>query len=255
MGSESSTSSPWGELPIKGLGCVRRPKDQSAVESALRRCSLDSLATRRVDTLSGGELQRVCIARALAQQPRVLLLDEPAAFLDIHHRRDFELLLRETVASERIACLIAMHDLDAARRMGSRVALLHEGRFLASGSSEDVITPELVHRAFGLHGGFQRETVDPENVIDRRSQLIRFQLLRARADRSPSSSSPTTPDWTDRCSRLGTPRPPSKRIDPISTRYASGRVENNRIRDRVLISANTRGDSPDLGHRRSPRGE
>jgi iron complex transport system ATP-binding protein len=139
-----------GRSPHQGRWMRTTPEDARAVESALTRCDLVALAGRRVDTLSGGERRRVAIARALAQQPRVLLLDEPSAFLDARHRRELEALLADVVATERIACIVTMHDLDAAARMSSRVALLNAGKLLAIGSPSEVMTPELLRRAFGV---------------------------------------------------------------------------------------------------------
>lgn len=139
-----------GRSPHQGMWMRTTSADHGAVESALRRCDLAELAERRLDTLSGGERRRVAVARALAQQPRVLLLDEPAAFLDVRHRFELEALLANIVATERIACVVAMHDLNAAARMSARVALLHAGKLLAIGPPHEVMRPELMRRAFGV---------------------------------------------------------------------------------------------------------
>lgn len=139
-----------GRSPHQGGWMRAAPEDDTAVRSALARCDLLALAQRRVDTLSGGERRRVSIARALAQEPRVLLLDEPGAFLDIGHRRELEALLTNIVSAERIACVVTIHDLDAAARMSSRVAVMHAGKLLAVGPPSDVMTPSLLRRAFGV---------------------------------------------------------------------------------------------------------
>lgn len=139
-----------GRSPHQGGWMRAAPADDAAVRSALARCDLLALAERRVDTLSGGERRRVSIARALAQEPRVLLLDEPGAFLDIGHRRELEALLTNIVASERIACVVTIHDLDAAARISSRVAILHAGKLLAIGPPSEVMTPGFLRQAFGV---------------------------------------------------------------------------------------------------------
>jgi iron complex transport system ATP-binding protein len=122
-----------------------RPEDDAAVASALARCDLMGLAERDVATLSGGEQRRVAIARAFAQRPRVLLLDEPAAFLDLRHRLELSALLESVAAEGRAASLVAMHDLDAASRLATRIVLLR-----GLGAPGDVLTAPLLREAFDV---------------------------------------------------------------------------------------------------------
>ena len=136
-----------GRAPHQG-GWMRESRaDRAAIEDAMGRFALANLADRPMETLSGGEQRRVAMARAIAQRPRVLLLDEPAAFLDIRHRLAFYALLAEAASSEGIACIVAMHDLDAAARFASTAVLMRAGRILASGAPDDVMTSDRLRAA------------------------------------------------------------------------------------------------------------
>ncbi len=131
-----------GRAPHQGTWMRETSEDREAIDEAMARCDLAALAARPVETLSGGEQRRVSIARALAQRPRVLLLDEPAAFLDVRHRLLFYGLLAEAAERDGIACAVAMHDLDAAARFATSAVLLRAGRVVASGAPEDVMTAD-----------------------------------------------------------------------------------------------------------------
>ncbi|HXE56445.1 MAG TPA: ABC transporter ATP-binding protein, partial [Gemmatimonadales bacterium] len=123
------------------------PADRAAVERALARCDVAALRGRRTDTLSGGEWQRVRIARALAQEPRALALDEPTAALDVRHEMEVFELLRELVASG-LGGLVVTHHLNLAARYADRMILLDEGRIAAEGTPHEVLRPETVRRVF-----------------------------------------------------------------------------------------------------------
>ena len=122
--------------------------DRAAVERALERAQVSDLAERSVGTVSGGERQRVLLARALAQETPVLLLDEPTASLDINHQVRTLSLVRSLVADGRTA-LAAVHDLDLAARFCDALVVLAEGRVLAAGPPREVLTEATVERAFG----------------------------------------------------------------------------------------------------------
>ena len=139
-----------GRAPHQDAWMQARPEDDAAVEEALARCDLGPLAGREMQTLSGGEQRRVAVARALAQKPRVLALDEPAAFLDIRHRLQLHDLLTDVASRDRVACLVAMHDLDSASRVAGQVALLRAGRVVAAGPPPDVMTPARLAETFDV---------------------------------------------------------------------------------------------------------
>lgn len=139
-----------------------REVDQVAVESALERCQIGPLATRRVAELSGGERRRVTIARALAQTANVLLLDEPAAHLDARHAVSVGDLMGEEVRSRGVACVAVMHDLAAAARWASRIVLLRAGEVRADGPPAEVLDPELLESVFGIPMKVAR---DPETDL------------------------------------------------------------------------------------------
>lgn len=126
------------------------PADRAVVAAALRQLGLEDLAHRPVTQLSGGQAQRVLVARALAQQPAVLLLDEPTSALDLRHQVEVLELLRRAVARDGIAGLVAIHDLNLAARYCDELVLLHDGRVLAAGPPADVVRAELVEAAYGL---------------------------------------------------------------------------------------------------------
>jgi len=125
------------------------PEDEDQVESALRRVGVAELADRSVATLSGGERQLVFLARALAQQPRFLLLDEPTSNLDIGHQLQLMELLAE-LAAEGVAVLAVMHDLRLAASWFPRLVLMHQGQVLADGPTWDVVRSPAMQDAFGV---------------------------------------------------------------------------------------------------------
>ncbi|HEY6556654.1 MAG TPA: ABC transporter ATP-binding protein [Polyangiaceae bacterium] len=125
-------------------------EDLEALESALRACDLSELADRPLSELSGGERRRVVIARALAQEPRVLLLDEPATHLDVRHSVALYELVRRHAAERGVACLCVMHDLNAVERWADRALLLDAGRVARAGPLHEVLVPELLEPVFGV---------------------------------------------------------------------------------------------------------
>lgn len=135
----------WSRLgPVAATG----PDDRRAITDALARCDLAGFERRAIDTLSGGEWQRARLARALAVEPRLLLLDEPSAALDIGH----EMALFELLASlvrDGLGLLVITHDLNLAARYADRMLLLHQGQPVAAGTPAEVLGEELVSSIFG----------------------------------------------------------------------------------------------------------
>lgn len=136
-----------GRNPHKGPFDRQTVEDERICEQALDRVGMSSVAHRDFGTLSGGEKQRVLLARALAQQSQVLVLDEPTNHLDIR----FQLELLDLIAGLGVTTIAAMHDLDLAAGHCDRLYVLEHGRVVAGGPSTDVLTEDLVARVFGVH--------------------------------------------------------------------------------------------------------
>lgn len=124
--------------------------DERIARAALARVDALDLAGRRVGELSGGEQQRVLLARALAQATPILLMDEPTAHLDLHYQVDFLETVRSLAHSDGLAVLVALHDLNLAARYADRLALLVEGKMQTAGPPRQVLTPEALSAAYHL---------------------------------------------------------------------------------------------------------
>ncbi len=130
------------------------PEDKSVVEWALEQTGLLPLALRSLNTLSGGERQRAWIAMALAQKPRILLLDEPTTYLDLYHQLEVLDLLARLNQEQDIAVVMALHDINYAARYSDTVAVLSQGSLYASGRPAEVITGEMLRAVFGVEADF-----------------------------------------------------------------------------------------------------
>ena len=138
-----------GRAPYQGWFRLESPADVHRATVALERMGVAHLADRPIGDLSGGERQLVWIARALVQEPRCLLLDEPTAFLDLAHRIEVLGVVRE-LADAGCAVLMVSHDLSLAARSCDRLALLSEGRVVADGRPGDVLDPAGLREVFGF---------------------------------------------------------------------------------------------------------
>lgn len=125
-------------------------QDHRLVSQALQVTSTASLAQRRVGELSGGEQQRVLLARALAQDAPLMLLDEPTTHLDLEHQSSLLNLVRSLADERRLAVLVVLHDLNLASLYADRVALLHQGRMLAYGLPDQVLTAGNLTRVYQI---------------------------------------------------------------------------------------------------------
>ena len=143
-----------GRLPHRPLGAGESAADRAAIDNALIAVDATHLAGRPVPELSGGERARVLIARALAQEPRALLADEPAAGLDPAHQLTLFRHLAALAAAGRTV-IVALHDLSLAARFCHSVALLHQGRAIAAGAPGVVLSPEHLAAAYGITSRYQ----------------------------------------------------------------------------------------------------
>lgn len=141
-----------GRAPHHGLLGRDGAEDHRAVEDAIDRCGVRPYADRDYASLSGGERQRVLLARALAQQPRLLVLDELTNHLDIRAR--FELL--DLIRTTGVTTLAVLHDLDLAARLCDHMVVLHEGTVVVAGPVLEVLTPEILADVFGVRASAER---------------------------------------------------------------------------------------------------
>jgi iron complex transport system ATP-binding protein len=176
-----------GRYPWLGRWNRPGPRDRAAVAAALERCRVTELAGREFTTLSGGERQRARLARALAQEPAGLALDEPTAALDLAHEMELWRRLREEAAAGR-AVLLATHHLNRAARFADRLVLLDRGRAVAAGPPAEVLVAPVLESVWGW----------PVRVV------------------------PLGGDEPDRCSPQIVPRarPPAESFDPPSIQEA-----------------------------------
>lgn len=137
-----------GRAAHRGWWLPMTAEDAAVVDRILDLTRLTSLRHRSVDSLSAGEWQRVTLARSLAQEPRVLLLDEPTAHLDWNFQFEILELVDRLAREEGLAVVVSLHDLNQASTWADRIALLAEGKLLAVGEPQAVLTAELLARAY-----------------------------------------------------------------------------------------------------------
>ena len=142
-----------GRLPYQPMGAGESKADTAAIAAAVAAMDAAHLAERPVLEMSGGERARILVARALAQQSRVLLADEPAAGLDPAHQLA---LFRHFTSLAESGCtiVVALHDLSLAARFCHRIVLMHKGRTVASGPPEDVLTSEHLAAVYGIRARY-----------------------------------------------------------------------------------------------------
>ncbi len=137
-----------GRIPFLRPLAGESQSDRQAVTMAMQLVGIDDLALRRFDELSGGERQKVILAMALAQQPELLLLDEPTVHLDITHQIEILELIREFNRERGLTIVAAMHDLNLAALYFDRLILLNEGRISADGTPIEVLTKRRIQNIF-----------------------------------------------------------------------------------------------------------
>lgn len=142
-----------GRTPYLGFLGRASSADEELARTALARVHALELSERRVGELSGGESQRVLLARALCQSTPIVLLDEPTAHLDLQYQVSLLELVRGLARTEKLAVLIALHDLNLAARAADHIALMVAGQIRAIGAPKEVLTPELISNAYGLPVG------------------------------------------------------------------------------------------------------
>ncbi|WP_419786232.1 ABC transporter ATP-binding protein [Pseudodesulfovibrio sp.] len=123
--------------------------DLEIVDSAIKRLNMEHLSLRYIDQLSGGELQKVAIARAMVQEPRLLLLDEPTSSLDLKSQVDILNMLRHIITEHGLGAIMTMHDLNTALRYADKVLFLKDGHIHSTGPACQV-TPKVVEEVYGL---------------------------------------------------------------------------------------------------------
>ena len=127
-----------------------KPKDLEVVQNAMELTNITALSTQRICTLSGGEFQRMIIARALAQEPKILLLDEPTVHLDISYQLEILELIKNLNKTNKITVIAVFHDLNLAAKYCGRLLLLHHGKPFAIGTPSTVLTAENIQKTYNV---------------------------------------------------------------------------------------------------------
>lgn len=141
----------FGRYPWHGLLDRLTKQDKQYIDDAMALTDTMDYADRLVDTLSGGERQRLWLAMLLAQRSQYLLLDEPLSALDIAHQVDMLKLIKKLSRELNLGVIIVIHDINMAARFCDHIVALHSGKMIASGSVENLFTPQTLQDIYGIH--------------------------------------------------------------------------------------------------------
>ena len=139
-----------GRYPYTGHFGILTTEDKQAVNKAIKLVQIEDFADRDFSRISEGQRQRVMLARAICQEPRVLILDEPTSYLDIHHKIVFLEILRRLVKEEGIAAVISMHELDFAEKISDYAVCIKNGTVCHEGIPGEVFTENVIRELFDL---------------------------------------------------------------------------------------------------------
>lgn len=139
-----------GRFPYLKRFSREKKEDFDIVEECLNLCGISHLAERLITEISGGEYQKVIIARALAQKPEVLLLDEPTLHLDINYQIEILELLKSLAKKKNLIVIMVSHDLNLAARFSDKILILKEGKIFKAGLPDEVLTPSVLKEVYGI---------------------------------------------------------------------------------------------------------
>ncbi|WP_164102480.1 ABC transporter ATP-binding protein [Candidatus Laterigemmans baculatus] len=161
-----------GRAPHRGWMLPMTSRDRLTVERALELTCLRELRDRPITELSGGEWRRMVLARAIAQEAKILLLDEPTAGLDVRYQVEMLALVKRMAAEQKMVIMLTLHDLNHASLYGDHLILLHDGQIVATGKPADVLHAERIEAAFGIrvmvipHPVYETPLVVPLDPMD-----------------------------------------------------------------------------------------
>lgn len=144
-----------GRMPFQGMLGGPSSEDERIVDEAMELTGISGMADRLINTMSGGERQRVIIARAIAQDPEIILMDEPTLHLDINMQFEALDLVSELSEKKGLTVAIVSHDLPMVARYCDRIVLIHDRGIYAEGRPEDILTPENMRTVFNIDARFE----------------------------------------------------------------------------------------------------
>lgn len=154
-----------GRMPFQGMLEGESAEDRDIIDRAIERIGLKELADRHINTMSGGERQRVIIARAVAQTPKIILMDEPTLHLDISMQFDALDLVHRLAKEEGLTVIIVSHDLPMVARYCDRIIMLHDHKVFCDGPPEEVLTQENMRTIFGIDAEMMKDPKTGMNTV------------------------------------------------------------------------------------------
>ena len=142
-----------GRYPYTGTLGILNAEDKRIVDDAIRTVHAEDYAERPYSAISDGQRQRILLARAIAQQPEVIVLDEPTSFLDVKHKLELLDILKRMVREKNMAVIVSLHELDLAEKVSDRVVCVADGRIDRCGTPEEIFSDDYVTTLYGIENG------------------------------------------------------------------------------------------------------
>ncbi|MBQ6235311.1 MAG: ABC transporter ATP-binding protein [Clostridia bacterium] len=142
-----------GRYPYTGRLGILSKEDRAIVDAAIRTVHAEDFADRPFNRISDGQRQRILLARAISQQPEVIVLDEPTSFLDVKHKLELLDVLKSMVRESHVAVIVSLHELDLAEKLSDRVVCVAEGRIDRCGTPEEIFRDDYISALYGMEAG------------------------------------------------------------------------------------------------------